>query len=88
MSDGLWLSSVWRLLSVITNGPQFLPICMCVCVCVWSLVLEVVLQSLRQWECVDVMDALSTQSQASYSPAQVHEGEGLRCEGRQGERDS
>lgn len=55
--------------------------CVCVRVRVWSLVLEVVLESLRQWECVDVMDALSAQSQSSYSSAQVHEGEGLRCEG-------
>lgn len=52
-------------------------------VCTWSLVLEVVLESLRQWECVDVMDALSTQSQSSYSSAQVHKGEGLRCEGQE-----
>lgn len=48
-----------------------------------SLVLEVVLERLRQWECVDVMDALSTQSQSSYSSAQVHEGEGLRCDGQE-----
>lgn len=54
-----------------------------VCACVWSLVLEVVLESLRQWECVDVMDALPAQSQSSYSSAQVHEGEGLRCEGQE-----
>ena len=58
-----------------------------VCLCVWSLVLEVVLESLRQWECVDVMDALPAQSQTSYSPAQVHEGEGLRCEGRERKRE-
>ncbi len=77
----LGLSSVWRLVTVRTNRPQFLPICLCVCV--WSLVLEVVLESLRQWECVDVMDALPAQSQSSYSSAEVHEGEGLRCEGQE-----
>lgn len=52
----------------------------CLSVRVPSLVLEVVLESLRQRECVDVMDALSTQSQSSYSSAQVHEREGLRCD--------
>lgn len=51
-----------------------------VCTSALSLVLEVVLESLRQWECVNVMDALSPQSQSGYPSAQVHEGEGLRCE--------
>lgn len=49
-----------------------------------SLVLEVVLQSLRQRQRLDVVDALSAQSQAGRPPAQVHQGEGLRC---RGERD-
>lgn len=62
------------------KGASVNPICPFVCT--WSMVLEVVLESLRQRECVDVMDALSTQSQSSYSSAQVHQGEGLRCEGQ------
>lgn len=46
--------------------------------CTWSLVLEVVLQSLRQRQRLDVVDALSAQGQAGRPPAQVHQGEGLR----------
>lgn len=47
----------------------------------WSLVLEVALQSLRQRQRLDVMDALPAQRQPGRPPAQVHQGEGLRCGG-------
>lgn len=51
-----------------------------------SLVLEVVFQSLWQWKCLDVMDALPTQSEPGHPSAQIHEGEGLRCRGRKQDR--
>ncbi|MEQ2226813.1 hypothetical protein ILYODFUR_031190 [Ilyodon furcidens] len=66
-----------------TSRPQPCPAWISVCACEGgqSLVLEVVFQGLGQWKRLDVMDAFPTQSEPSYSPAQIHEGEGLRCEG-------
>lgn len=47
-----------------------------------SLVLQIVLERLRQRQGADVLQALAAQSQADASPAQVHQRQGLGCKKR------
>lgn len=48
-----------------------------------SLVLQIVLERLRQGQGADVLQALAAQGQADASPAQVHQRQGLSCKERE-----
>ena len=48
-----------------------------------SLVLQIVLERLRQGQGADVLQALAAQGQADASPAQVHQWQGLGCKERE-----